>query len=61
MSFESEVRGVLYERWRKILRFAQNDKRQRAQNNRTEEKRFNCRVQRESGDRKPEASLTRSF
>ena len=35
MSFESEVRGVLYQRWRKFLRFAQYDKRQRAQNNQT--------------------------
>ena len=35
MSFESDVRGVLYQRWRKFLRFAQDDKRQRAQNNQT--------------------------
>ena len=28
MSFESGLRGVLYERWREFLRFAQDDKRQ---------------------------------
>ena len=33
MSFELRIRDVLYERWREVLRFAQNDSSGRAQNN----------------------------
>ena len=59
MSFESGVRGVLYERWRKILRFAQDDKRQRAQNNQTADAQQFATVAPETRNLKP--SLTRSF
>src|SRR6266545_827305 len=61
MSFESGVRGVLYERWRKILRFAQDDKRQRAQNNQTADAQQFATVAPETRNLKPETFFDAEF
>ena len=61
MSFASEVRSVFYERWRKILRFAQDDKRQRAQNNQIADAQQFATVAPETRNLRPETFFDAEF